>query len=156
MKVIVAFDSVYGNTRKVAEMITAELVAGGHEATLVSLREKRSAEVKGDMLFLGSPTRMGRMTGKAKRFAKKLDEKEWKGKKAVSFDTIMAMPDDPKERAKAEKWTVNGAAVRLAEMMRTKGLQVNDQLLRVPVTGLKGPLAENANEMVKEYLKKVM
>lgn len=155
MKVIIGFDSVYGNTRKVAEMITVELIARGHEAVLVSVREKNNVEITGDLLFIGSPTRMARMTGKTKSFAKKLDD-GWKGKHIFAFDTIMAMPEDPKKMEKAKRWTENGAAPKLANLLRKKGFTVDDEMLRVTVAGLKGPLADNANDVVKQFLNKVL
>jgi len=153
MKVIVAFDSIYGNTRKVAEYVAAGLISEGHQAELVNVRETSGKEVKGDMLFLGSPTRMASMTGKSKSFAKRLDAEDWAGKKAVAFDTIMAAPDDETKKAKALKWTANGAAPKLAQLLKSKGLDVSEKMLRVEVVGMKGPLTSNAESMVKDFLK---
>jgi menaquinone-dependent protoporphyrinogen IX oxidase len=152
MKAIVAFDSIYGNTRKVAEAIAAELISKGHKATLVSVRDKNLELPEADILFIGSPTRMGRMTGRAKRFVKHLDEQAWKGKKAFPFDTIMKMPDDPKEREKMRRWVENGAAPRLGEMLRHIGFQVEPPL-RIGVVSSKGPLVDGYEMLVKDYLK---
>lgn len=155
MNVIVAFDSIYGNTRRVAEVIAVELISRGHRATLVSVRDKVSELPEADMIFIGSPTRMGRMTGRTKRFAKHLDTVAWKGKKAAPFDTIMNAPEDPREREKARRWVDNGAAPRLKEMLDRIGL-VTVEPLRVEVLGTKGPLVENYKRLVSDYVDRIL
>lgn len=152
MRAVVAVDSVYGNTRKVAECIAAELIAAGNEAELILLRDCIPSNVKGDILFIGSPTRWGRMTGRAKKFVIRIDEADWKGKNAIAFDTIM-VPEKYEKAERGDKWTANGAAPKLARLLKEKGLAINERMLRVEVTGLKGPLIDDYRAVVLEFLR---
>jgi menaquinone-dependent protoporphyrinogen IX oxidase len=151
MKGIVAFDSVYGNTRKVAEAIAEEIRAQGHEVEVYNLGEKVPRLAKGDFVFVGSPTRMGRMTGRTKKFVKRLDQEHFASRTVVPFDTIMTVPEDPEKRQKALKWTEHGAAIRIKELADRRGLKVNEQVLRVNVSGLKGPLVPEALDQAREF-----
>jgi hypothetical protein len=95
------------------------------------------------------------MTRPAKRFAKKLDQKMWEGKPIYTFDTIM-VPTDPEQQLKAARWTDKGAAPKLKDLMAGRGFDVKDGMLRVPVTGLKGPLADNWKEQIKNFVEEVI
>jgi flavodoxin len=156
MKGIVAYDSVYGNTMKVAETIADELRVRGHEVEVIDLGKRIPRGVEGEFLFIGSPTRMGRMTGRAKKFIKRLEREWWSVRVVVAFDTMMMLPKDPGARQKSLKWTEHGAGPRIKELADERGLRTNPQVLRVEVVGLKGPLApqslEQARAFVKEFL----
>lgn len=151
MRGVVVYDSYYGNTKKVAEAIAEQIKSEGHEVDLRSLREKYDKQAQGDFIFIGSPTRMGKMTRRAKGFVKKMDMESWKEKPVVTFDTIMPMPEDEKEREKARKWIENGAAPKLSALAKNMGLATYSPPLRVEVTGIKGPLSEGALDKAKGY-----
>ncbi len=151
MKGTVAYDSVFGNTGQVASAIAEELEKAGHEVALVNLRASRDVPAAGDFLFVGSPTRVAKMTGKSKRFVKKLDVKVWGARPVAIFDTHMAYPEDPKERAKSLKWIEPGAAGRLSALATERGLSVRGPPLRCVVKDMKGPLAEGQLEKAREY-----
>ena len=140
MKAIIAYDSVYGNTKMVANEVAVVIREMGYGSDIIDLKEWDKRTPSGDVLFIGSPTRMVRMTRPAKRFAKKLDVSVWEGKPIYTFDTIM-VPTDPAQQAKASKWTDSGAAPKLKDLLTARGLSVQEKMLRVPVTGLKGPSA---------------
>ncbi len=154
MKGLVVFDSVHGNTKQVAEAIAEQIRADGHGAEVRNLRAKQAVPSEGDFLFVGSPTRMSKMTGKAKKFVKKLDVEVWRGKPIVAFDTILPMPTEgasDKEKRDAEKYIVYGAAPRMRDLMKARGLSPREEVLRLTVTGMKGPLASGALELAKKY-----
>jgi menaquinone-dependent protoporphyrinogen IX oxidase len=155
MKAIIAFDSVYGNTKMVAIELATAFKETGYETELIDLKHWDKRTPMGDVLFVGSPTRMVRMTRPAKRFAKKLDEKVWEGKPIYAFDTIM-VPTDPEQQRKAAKWTDKGAAPKLKDLLTGRGLMVQDKMLRVPVTGLKGPLAVTWKDQIKTFVGEVV
>ena len=97
MKGVVAYDSVHGNTKTVAEAIAAEIKAAGHEVEMIKVKNG-VANVTGDFMFVGSPTRGGKMTGNMKKFIESLDAAAWKGKMIVAFDTVGPFPKDPAKR----------------------------------------------------------
>jgi multimeric flavodoxin WrbA len=156
MKGIVAFDSVYGNTQKVAEAIAEEIKAQGHEVEVYNLGRKVPRVSEGDFVFVGSPTRMGRMTGRTKKFVKRLDREHFASRTVVPFDTVLTLPADPEKRQKALKWTENGAAPRIKELAAKKGLMVNEHVLRVNVSGLKGPLAPDALDQARQFTREFL
>ena len=151
MKVIIAVDSVHGNTKQVAETLKDEIEKAGHEVVFINLRKEFRVPSEGDLLLVGSPTRVAKMTGKAKRFMKKLDVAAWSGKTVATFDTHMPLPDDPKEREKTLKWVEPGAAGKLSALAAERGLKVHSPPLRCMVSDMKGPLAPGELEKAVEY-----
>ncbi|HEY3420266.1 MAG TPA: flavodoxin domain-containing protein [Methanomassiliicoccales archaeon] len=155
MNGIVAYDSILGNTRKVAEQMAIEMRANGHTVRLINLATEEAGEVKGDFLLIGSPNRMKRISSMAKRFIRHLDGDEWKGKKVVVFDTVLQVLDDPnkteKQMAKARKWAYEGAAPKMSRKLDKKGI-VCSGVWHFEVSGLKDPLVPGWEEKVRERL----
>jgi len=157
MKGIVIYDSVYGNTKKVAEAIADQIKKNGHEAQLISVKDGPKS-LAADFLFLGSPTRMFKMTGDAKSFLRQMKALGWKDQPVIFFDTMMGVPEDMEERNKG-KWAKSGAAPKLREEAKDLGMNAQEKVLHIGVTGLKGPLVATASEesakFVDEVLKKI-
>jgi flavodoxin len=151
MKGIVVFDSVYGNTRQVAEAIAEQIRADGHSADTLNLGEREAKKIEADFMFVGSPTRMGRMTKKAKGFVEGLDVEYWKNRPIVTFDTVGPMSEDEEKRkvwlARVEK----SAATRMRDQAKAQGLGVHPDVLHVAVTGFKGPLAPDALDVARDF-----
>lgn len=156
MKVIIAVDSVHGNTKQVAETLKDEIEKAGHEVVFINLRKEFRVPSEGDLLLVGSPTRVAKMTGKAKRFMKKLDVAAWTGKTVATFDTHTPLPDDPKEREKALKWVEPGAAGKLSALAAERGLKVHSPPLRCKVSDMKGPLVPGELEKAGEYARQLL
>lgn len=152
MKGIVVYDSVYGNTEKVAEAIAEQIKNEGHQVEVRSLKKRHSIPQEGDFLFIGSPTRMGRMTNRSKNFARKLDRNVWKEKPIIAFDTILITPEDEKGRKKTTRWIEYGAAPRLHDLLKEKGLNAYTPVLRLEVEGVKGPLVPTALDDTRRYV----
>jgi flavodoxin len=151
MKGIVVFDSVYGNTKRVAEAIAEQIRADGHSADLINLGETESKKVEADFMFVGSPTRIGRMTKKAKAFVEGLDVEYWKNRPIVTFDTVGPLSEDEEKRkvwlARVEK----SAATRMQDQAKARGLKVHPDVLHIAVTGFKGPLAPDALNIARDF-----
>ena len=133
-----------------------EFEKAGAEVEFIDLRSGFSMPSAGDLIMVGSPTRVAKMTGRAKRFVKKLDAGTWSGKTIVTFDTHMPLPDDPEKRNKNLKWVEPGAAGKLRELAARKGLKVHSTSLRCKVSGMKGPLAPGELEEAREYAKQLI
>ena len=153
LKGIVAYDSYYGNTKKVAEAILEQIRADGHEGEIRSVREDFPTSPQGDFLLVGSPNRMGRVTGRTKRFVKKLDLAAWKDKPIAVFTTVALMPKadaTEKQKKSAERWVL-GAAPKLRDMAKARGLNAVDKILYVEVKDAKGPLVDTGVEQTKQF-----
>jgi hypothetical protein len=76
MNALVVYESMYGNTRAIAEAIAAALAAGGHEATAVHVHDAPEAPDV-DLLVVGGPTHMhGLTTSLTRRMAVKAAEED--------------------------------------------------------------------------------
>ncbi|MCG7844509.1 MAG: hypothetical protein MIO90_03660 [Methanomassiliicoccales archaeon] len=155
MKCMVVYDSVYGNTKQVAEAIAEQINADGNEAVLVSLRENAKPALDGDVMFLGSPTRYFKMTPAAKDLVKSMKALGWKDQPIIMFDTMMGVPGDMAERNMG-KWAVKGAAPKLRDLAKSEGLKVQEAVLHIGVTGLKGPLTATGKEEAKRFTQQVI
>jgi flavodoxin len=157
MKGVVVYDTYYGNTKAVAEAIAEQLKAEGHEAELRSVREKYPTPPQGDVMFLGSPVRMGSVSRRVKRYAEKLDKDLWKDKPIVVFTTTLMLPEDATEEQKRsqEKWDW-GAGRKLRDLVQSGGLNALENHLWVEVRGNKGPLVETGIEKTKQFTRDIL
>jgi len=151
MKGIVAYDSVHGSTKRVAEAMVEQVRAEGHEAQLIAVRDWAKAPLSGDFLFIGSPTRGGKMTKEAKEFIDSLDAGYWKGKRVVTFTTVGPMSKDPEKRKNMVESMgdhTKSAATRMKEILLERGIPVY-ATMHFAVVGMWGPIAPEGPEMAK-------
>ena len=89
MKVFVAYDSKYGNTKLAAESILKGIKdVEGFEATIGYVKEVDAEEVADyDVLVLGGPNHMGRPSRTIKNFVDKLTELDLKAEYVAVFGT---------------------------------------------------------------------
>lgn len=91
MKTLIVYDSVFGNTKKVAQAMQKALGTG---AQVVKVNEVTAAQLQGlDLLIAGSPTRAFTATGAVKGFLNKIPAGSLTGVKVAAFDTRMYLPD---------------------------------------------------------------
>jgi flavodoxin len=154
MKGIVVFDSVYGNTKQVAVAIAEQIRADGHSAETLNLGETEARKVEADFMFVGSPTRIGRMTKKAKEFVEGLDTEYWRNRPIVTFDTVGPMSEDEEKRKKWLERVTKSAATRMQDQIRERGLSAHPEVLHVAVTGFKGPLASDALDIARDFTRR--
>lgn len=144
MKTLILYRSYYGNTKQVAEAIAQQIITLGHESSIQDIRQ-RFPDLQGvDAIIVGAPTRMGRVTRKAKSVLRHLKRKGHTDKPVAVFDTIAILPSTPEEMEKVKKWFSPGAVGIMQNVARDQGLKLFPETLRCEVAGMKGPLAENA------------
>jgi hypothetical protein len=105
-------------------------------------------------MFIGSPTRVGKMTKGTGEFIAGLDAAYWKSRPIVSFDTVGPLSKDPEKRKKWLETLESGdknAACRIRDACSGRGLDVQRKVLHFPVTGMWGPLAPEALDSAREY-----
>lgn len=150
MKGLVAYDSVYGNTKQIAEAIGEEIRAAGHEAQVMSVKDKLPELSGFDFAFVGSPTRIANASRASKRAVKKLARAPWGSKPLCAFDTIMPGVLEQKGR-----WGTTAGKV-LADLGKKHGLNVREPTLHAYVKEIKGPLADDAVNQARAYTKEFL
>jgi len=146
IKILVVFESNYGNTKRAAEKIMEGL--NEVEGMEVSLKELKEVDLKTipdyDAFLVGSPNHMGGPTRGIKGFIDKLGELRLEGKMFAVFDTYMGK-DFGKAVKKMEK--------RMNE--KVPGLKQISAGLSVKVQGMKGPIVEGELPKCKEFGKNI-
>jgi flavodoxin len=152
MRGVVVYDTHYGNTKIVAQAIAEQLKVEGHEVELMSVRDHHPEPPRADFMFLGSPVRMGAVSGQVKRYVSKLPEDVWRDKPIVVFTTTLKLPEDATDEQKRnqDKWDW-GAGRKLRDLAKSRGLNALEKHLWVEVQGLKGPLVETGVKSAKQF-----
>jgi len=88
MKVLVVYDSVYGNTEIIAKAIGGAI--SGEVKVLRAGEAKPVALEKVDLLIVGSPTQGGRATPAIQSFLDTITESSLKGVNVAAFDTRLS------------------------------------------------------------------
>jgi menaquinone-dependent protoporphyrinogen IX oxidase len=147
MKGIVVYDTSYGNTKRIAEIIAETLKESGMEVDLFDVKNIKKPSAKDyNFLILGSPTRFGTMSFAIRSFLGKVKSEEWLNKPFAAFDTENPENMEKKEYSAAEK-----IAAKLIDKKMNQLLPV----LKAAVFGQKGPLKEGETERTKEYAREL-
>jgi flavodoxin len=138
---IVAYESVFGNTKHAAETIIEGMQGAGVEATLSETKDVDPSQITSlDAILIGSPNHMGGATRGIKKFIDSLGKLKLEGKLVAVFDTY-AGGDYEKAVKKMEK--------QLAD--KAPGLKLASPGLSLRVEGVRGPLAEGELLKCKEF-----
>ncbi len=151
MNTLVIYDSVFGNTEKIAQTIAAAL---GTQAIPVSQAD--GGQLRGlDLLVVGSPTRGFRPTEGISKLLNGLPKNHLAGVRVAAFDTRIVLE------------TIDSRALRLlvdkggyAASTIAKALEKKGGGLAVPaegffVTGEQGPLKDGELERAAAWVRKV-
>jgi flavodoxin len=141
-KVIIVYESVFGNTKMVAESIIEGMrEVSGIEATLSKPKEVDLNQIVGyDAILVGSPNHMGGATRGIRKFIDKLAKINLEGKLAAVFDTY-AGGEFEKAVKKMEKQIGK----------KVPGLKLAAPGLSIKVEGMRGPIAEGELPKCKEF-----
>jgi flavodoxin len=146
-KVIVVYESKYGNTKLVAETITKGLgEVQGVETVLDELKEvdlNKIAEF--DLILIGTPNHYGGPTRSVREFIDKLQKLDLDGRHFAVFDTYLGKGFFEKAAKKMEK--------RINE--KVPGLKQIGPKLSIAVQGSKGPIVEGELPKCRKFGKKI-
>ena len=139
MRTLVVYDSVFGNTERIALAVRASLLSAG-DATAVRAAEYKPGDLSGvDFLVVGSPTRAFSPTKAVTSFLKGLPEGALRGVKTAAFDTRIALKDVDSKFLNVMVKLFGYAAEPIARNLRKKG----GELVAAPeafyVKGSEGP-----------------
>ncbi|HVP90520.1 MAG TPA: flavodoxin domain-containing protein [Terriglobales bacterium] len=144
MKALILYRSHYGNTKQAAEAMASQLTALGHAPVVQDLRKRLPDPESFDLILIGAPTRMARVTRRALRVLKRLRKLGAARKPLAVFDTYGPIPTDPVKLEKGRKWLTPGAAGLMHDAAKALGLNVYPETLRCEVKDIRGPLIDGA------------
>jgi len=153
VKVLIAYDTKYGNTEKVAQLIGEGITSTeGNEVTVNNVKNVNlKKEDIYDLILIGSPVHFGKHVGSVKKFINKLPKSQLKVKTYDIFNTYMG---EPIEEGKEEG--VCSYQKMLNKMEKQIGEQMPDLTkassgLYIKVDGMKGPIANEDLPKCKEF-----
>lgn len=150
MSILIIYDSIFGNTAKVA-LAMAEAVPG---TRAVHVRDTATLDLNGvGLLVLGSPTRGFRPTPDMQEFVDGLSDDMLAGRRAAAFDTRL---DLETVHPAPLRWVmdVGGyAADTLARLLADKGCVMTGEPTGFLVGGSEGPLQEGEIERARNWLR---
>jgi len=145
-KVIVVYDSKYGNTKLVAETIAAGMrQVEGMETVISGVKEVDLNRISDyDAILVGSPNHIGGSTRGIKKFIDKLGKLPLEGEMFAVFDTYLG-----KDFEKAAK--------KMESRIREKvpGSKLVAPGLSIRVDGMKGPISEGELPKCREFGTKI-
>ena len=143
MKVLVVYDSQFGNTEKVAKAITAAL-GTKDDVKLAKVDMVKPEDMKElDILIVGSPIHAWGPTKAMKSFMKSLKPEILSGVRAAAFDTGY-----PSRMA-------GSAAIKIEKALGKAGCSIVAPAIKFAVTGNKGPLADGELDKAAAWAKEI-
>jgi flavodoxin I len=144
MKTLVIYDSLYGNTRTIAQAI-GDAIPG--EVEVLQAGEVNASELEAyDLLIVGAPTHGGKASEAVQAFLNRAPGNAFEGNNVAAFDTRLTA-----------KWVriFGYAAPKIADTLKEKG----GTLVGAPggffVRGTKGPLKEEEVERAARWAKEM-
>lgn len=138
-KAIVVYDSLYGNTEKVARALAQGLESGEIKTDLIQAGEIDVNRLQDyDLVLVGSPTHAWRPSKLVKEFLGRINESALSGKKAFAFDT------------KLSSRLAGSAAKHIEKALSKQGAEIVRVWMSAIVTGREGPLEEGTEKKFKD------
>lgn len=148
MKACIIYDSMYGNTQKVAQAIGEGLTG---EVKVVRIGEADPSELKTcDLLIIGSPVHGGRATPALDTFIKQLPANFLAGISVAAFDTRFES-EEKGVGLRILMSVIRYAAQRIAKAMEKKGGILIAEPEGFIVENKEGPLKEGELERATKW-----
>jgi len=137
---LVVYDSLYGNTEKIARALATGLKSGGVKVDVTRVDSVKFDELVGvDFLCVGSPVHAWNASKPTKIFLEHLKNVEGlSGKKAFAFDT------------KVKSRLAGSAGGKIERKLKGLGFIIVKPSESAFVKGKEGPLEESAEEKFKQ------
>ncbi len=143
MKVLVVYDSVFGNTEKIARSIATGL--SGNDVKVASAQEAGPQDWKGlDMLIVGCPTQAWTSTVAINGLIHSIPDSAMAGVKAATFDT------------RVRSRLSGSAAPKIEKALKKNGVRIIAPPQAFFVKGRSGPLVEGEAERAAEWAKQLL
>ncbi len=156
MKVLIIYDSVFGNTEKIAQAIGNSLGSKENVETLRVSDVKPEQLIGLELIIVGSPTRVFKPTKSIMNFLNKIPLNGLKGVKVAAFDTRISTANVSSRLLNILVKLFGYAAKPIADKLEKKGGS-----LIIPPEGFfvkdsKGPLKDGELERAADWAKIIM
>jgi flavodoxin len=152
-EILVVFDSVFGNTAKIAEAIGEAL----SDAPVKKVSEVEDADFDNlKILFVGSPTRAFRPTPATMEFLKGLGQNTLSGVKAAAFDTRIPIDQTDSGFLKMMIKLFGYADTKITKALAKAGADLAIESEGFGVTGTEGPLVEGEIERAQDWARQIL
>ncbi|MFX1558792.1 MAG: flavodoxin domain-containing protein [Promethearchaeota archaeon] len=152
MKVLIVYDTKYGNTEKVAKLIAEGITSNdGNEVIVNNVKDVNlRKEASYDLILIGSPVHFGKHVGAVKKFINNLPKSQLKVNAYSIFNTYMGEESETTEEGICYyKRMLDKMEKQLNEMMPNL---INSSLpLSIKVAGMKGPIINEDLPKCKEF-----
>jgi len=138
MKTLIVYDSVFGNTRTIAEAVGTAVGAPVRNVSEVSADDLHDLE----LLIVGSPTRAFRPTKPLTRFLASLPAKALTGVRSAAFDTRADLEEVNSKLLATLVGIFGYAAPSIEKRLRKKGARIVAQAEGFFIKGTEGPLKD--------------
>lgn len=157
MKTLIIYDSLYGNTEVVAQVIKHVLDEGG-EVEIQRVGAIGVEQLAGiELLVVGSPTQQFRPTAGMRAFMAKIPGDGLKGVKVAAFDTRLTQEEIDRTPVLSFFVRMSGyAAEKIARVMKKKGGELLVPAEGFYVEGMKGPLVKGEVERAEAWARKLI
>jgi flavodoxin len=146
MKILIIYDSVFGNTEQVARAMGDALKSRG-ELGVYRISTATPEPLKGlDLLIVGSPTRGFRPTEPIQTFLKNIPAHSLRGVKAAAFDIRIGGEDIQRPILRGLVKLEGNAAKPIGEALKKKGGSLVAEGEGFFVKGTESPLKEGELE----------
>jgi len=139
IKAVILYDSVYGNTKKVAMSLNRGLEAGGLYVDSSPIQDFDIEELKNyDMIGIGGTTHFHGASKQMKLFLKRIKHLKMVDKYGFAFET------------KADFRLAGSAAKRIIKYLKSMKLKIIYPTITGIVLGKEGPLQETTSDMMEQ------
>ena len=153
MKVLIVYDSVFGNTEQIAQAISDSLGSKENVETL-RVNDMRIEKITGlDLLIVGSPTRGFRPTQAITNFLKRISTNGLNGVRVAAFDTRLLLSSIDSSVLRFIVKTGGYAAKSIANRLKKNGGNLTVPPEGFLVTGEEGPLKDGELERAADWAK---
>jgi flavodoxin len=157
MKVLVVYDSEFGNTEIVARAIGEVLGSEG----VVEVSRVSDVQPEGfeglDVLVVGSPTQQFKPTGATTSFLKGIPKNDLSGIKVAAFDTRLTVEEIEETAILAFFVRIFGYAAKpIGNTLKKKGGEMAIPPEGFLVQGMKGPLVEGELERAEAWAREII
>jgi flavodoxin len=155
MKALIIYDSVFGNTEKIARSI-AKGLGTVHEVSVIKIGSATPDMIPAsDLLIIGSPTRAFNPTPEIKAFVSKISPSSLEGRRVASFDTRANLETIKSKFFRKVVDKAGYAAKFISREMKKKGAVLIAPAEGFLVNGEQGPLMEGELERAEEWGRKL-